>query len=68
MNIDSLECPCCGDDGAFPNANGLYYDEQALVCGCLGLVAVDEDGVAYISINDTEPCPTCESGAEAPHV
>ena len=57
---DYLECPCCGEVGAYPNAHGLYYDEQDLVCGCLGLVTVDEDGAVYISINDADPCPICD--------
>lgn len=51
----TLECPCCGDDGAVADANGEFHDGQRLVCGCNGLVSVDADDV-YISIG-IDPCP-----------
>ncbi len=55
-----LECPCCGDDGAEPDTDGLFHDGQLLICGCVGSVSVDEDGDVWIN-NGDEPCP-CETG------
>jgi hypothetical protein len=52
----TLECPCCGDDGAVADADGLFHDGQALICGCNGLVSVDEDDGPWIN-NLDEPCP-----------
>lgn len=54
-----LECPCCGDDGAESDADGLFYDGQPLRCGCAGCVSVDGDGDeswAWINNGDA-PCP-----------
>ena len=51
-----IECPCCGDDAAESEANGLFYDEQPLTCGCVGHVSVDEDGAVWVSIADGIPC------------
>jgi hypothetical protein len=28
-----LECPCCGDDGAESNHEGVFVDGQTLICG-----------------------------------
>lgn len=56
----TLECPCCGDDGATSDAEGLFYDGQPLECGCPGHVCVDEDDGAWINNGDTH-CPKCES-------
>jgi hypothetical protein len=53
---ETLECPCCGDDGAVADADGLFHDGQALICGCNGLVSVDEDDGPWIN-NLDEPCP-----------
>ena len=50
-----LECPCCGDDGAIPDADGYFVDGQPLICGCSGWVSVGEDDV-WIN-NGDEPCP-----------
>ena len=55
----SLECPCCGDDGATANAAGDFVDGQPLECGCPGWVSVDEDDGAWIN-NGDEPCIQCE--------
>ena len=49
-----LECPCCGDEGAYPHEDGYYYDGDPLACGCNGSVHADE-GEAWINLND-EPC------------
>jgi hypothetical protein len=49
-----LECPCCGDEGAFPT---LYEDGDPTVCGCGGTIKADGEE-AYISIDD-EDCPKC---------
>lgn len=59
----TLECPCCGDDGAV-SANGEFYDGQSLICGCVGSVSVDEDGEAWINAGDEECPPTalCKRG------
>jgi hypothetical protein len=62
---DGLECDCCGDVGAYPDANGCYSDGQELICGCPGWVSIDDAGAdpaehaAWIN-NDWEPCPKCE--------
>jgi len=50
-----LECPCCGDVGAVPDAAGYYTDGQCLVCGCPGWVSIDLDNTAWINSGD-EPC------------
>lgn len=49
--VDTMECPCCGNVGATANLRDEYIDGQGLECGCSGNVSVDEDG-AYISIHD----------------
>jgi hypothetical protein len=54
---DTLECPCCGDDGAVADQQGLFYDGQPLVCGCPGWVTVDDD-CAWIN-NGDEECLQC---------
>ena len=43
--VQSLECSCCGGDGAYGDAHGLFYDGQPLVCGCVGHVCVEEDDI-----------------------
>jgi hypothetical protein len=53
---EPLECPCCGDDGAYPDKNGEFYDGQPLTCGCVGHVCVEEDGDVWIN-NGDKPCP-----------
>lgn len=58
MTEDTLECPCCGDDGAV-SEEGCFYDGQPLICGCPGLVRVEEDGDVWIN-NFDQPCPRCE--------
>ena len=55
MGPSTLECPCCGDDGAVSTPDGEFYDGQALICGCVGWVSVDEDGEAWIN-NGDEDC------------
>jgi len=60
-----LECPCCGDDGSESDSDGLFYDGQALICGCPGLVSVDEDGDYWIN-NFDAPCQKCEEGRPTP--
>ena len=54
-----LECPCCGCEGATPDAEGQYYDGQGLTCGCPGHVCVEEDGDAWINNGDTR-CEKCD--------
>lgn len=53
-----LECPCCGDDGAASDGEGSFRDGQTLICGCPGLVSVDEDGEAWINNGDAV-CEKC---------
>ena len=52
----TLECPCCGNDGADSDEMGMYYDQQELICGCVGHVVVDEDDVWI----NTSECPCME--------
>jgi len=47
--VHTLECPTCGNEGAESDADGLFHDEQPLICGCLGHVVVDEDEEPWIS-------------------
>ena len=54
-----LECPCCGDDGAVSDRDGLFADGQSLICGCPGWVSVDSETEPWIHTGD-EPCPRCE--------
>ena len=54
----TLECPCCGDDGAV-SVDGYFSDGQPLTCGCPGWVVVEEDGDAWVNNGDT-PCQQCE--------
>jgi len=51
-----LECPCCGDDGAESDEQGLFADGDSLICGCNGWVSVDRETDPYITLGD-EPCP-----------
>ena len=60
----TLECPCCGDDGAVSDAEGCFYDGQSLVCGCPGHVSCDSESEPYIS-NGDEPCLMCAEPLEA---
>jgi hypothetical protein len=53
-----LECPCCGCEGAESDDDGMFYDDQPLICGCPGLVRVDEDGDVWINNLDK----ACEVG------
>ena len=53
-----LECPCCGCEGAESDDAGMFYDEQALICGCPGHVCVEEDGEVWIN----NPDDACEVG------
>lgn len=52
-----IVCPCCGCVGAEPNAKGLVYDGQPLLCGCAGHVSCDVETAPYIWVSDTDPCP-----------
>jgi hypothetical protein len=54
----TLECPCCGDDGAVSDASGYFTDGQPLMCGCPGMVSVDSESDPFIN-NGDEPCPKC---------
>lgn len=52
-SVSELECPCCGDVGAYSGAGGYYYDGQPLVCGCDGHVSVDSEEDPYILVFDS---------------
>jgi hypothetical protein len=52
----TLECPCCGDDGAYADPNGQFADGQPLVCGCDGHVTVDEDDGPRVWVRDECDC------------
>ncbi len=58
-----LECPCCGDDGAVSDGEGCFFDGQALICGCPGLVSVDSDGDDPWVNNGDAPCEQCGPAA-----
>ena len=62
LPTEYLECPCCGDCGAFPDADGLYEDGQALLCECPGHVSADE-GWADIFLDDSQDCEACKKAA-----
>jgi len=57
-----MECPCCGDDGAESDDDGMWFEGQPLTCGCNGHVAISDDGEAYIIGWDLGPCPNKECG------
>jgi hypothetical protein len=57
---DYLECPCCGGEGAEPDAEGMYADGQGTTCGCPGYVVVDSETPPYISGWDEGECPKCD--------
>jgi hypothetical protein len=59
-DVPTLECSCCGDDGAVADSDGLFFDGQDLICGCPGWVTVEEDGEAWIN-NGDEACKRCAS-------
>lgn len=50
----SLECPCCGDDGALADAAGFFFDGQPLACGCKGWVSLDAETDPEITIDDCD--------------
>ncbi len=58
--IPSLECPCCGEEGAF--ATG-FLDGDPTICGCGGTVMADGEE-AHISLPDTDACPRCDKEAD----
>lgn len=60
MTRSEIECPCCGGVGAVPDRDGLFYEGQSTLCGCAGLVRVEEGSVWV----DAE-CPEGSCGAEA---
>ena len=57
-NLPTLECPCCGDDGAMADpSTGLFTDGEPLRCGCAGWVSVSADDDAVWINNGDDPCP-----------
>lgn len=70
----SIECPCCGGEAKFGDADGRFWDGDASDCGCVGHVTVDDgqeadDGgpLAYFNLYDHEECPEtalCQADAE----
>jgi hypothetical protein len=59
----TVECPCCGDDGAVGDVHGRFWDEQPLTCGCPGHVCVEEDGDVWVN-NGDEFCLRCDTEGE----
>jgi hypothetical protein len=59
----TLECPCCGDEGAVADAEGCFTDGQPLTCGCPGMVSVDTESDPFIN-NGDEPCAKCARKAD----
>jgi len=49
-----LECPCCGEEGAECDKDGLFTDGQALICGCVGIVTCDSENEPEINAYDCE--------------
>ena len=56
LEIPSVECPCCGDVGAWPT---MFHEGDPLVCGCKGHVVIGDDE-AYILVDEDIPCPQCD--------
>ncbi len=54
VNTVTIECPCCGDDGATSDADGFFYDGQELECGCDGHVSCCFEIEPYIRAWDCE--------------
>jgi hypothetical protein len=63
-----LDCPHCWR-GLQPREDGLYYDDDVVICVCgsASVMWVDDNGSAYIrswtcphGIDDEEPCDACE--------
>lgn len=60
MFFTFLECPCCGDDGAESDRDGVFEDGQLLICGCAGWVSLDTESEPWINNGDDgPPCATC---------
>ena len=59
---ETLECPCCGDEGAVADDRGEFFDGQPLVCGCPGHVTLDGESEPWINNGDS-PCPRCSQPA-----
>ena len=55
----TLECPCCGDDGAIGDDEGKFYDGQGLVCGCPGMVSLDAETEPYVAVDECAECVAC---------
>lgn len=47
--MTSIECPCCGCDGAESDADGFYWDGQPLICECIGQVSCCSETSPYIN-------------------
>lgn len=56
---DYLECPCCGDVAIEPDEDGVYQEDVQTTCGCPGMIAIDEEGYAFVNVWDDEECPKC---------
>lgn len=60
-----LDCHCCGDIGAVADADGMFFDGQALICGCKGHVSCDLETEPYISTDDCACSEELSQGARA---
>ena len=52
MRVQYLECPCCGNEGAEADKDGLFTDGQPLICGCTGCVTCDSENEPEINAYD----------------
>jgi len=52
QTVTTLECPCCGCEGAVSDEAGLFHDQQPLICGCPGWVCADGEEEPWISLGD----------------
>jgi hypothetical protein len=56
-----LECPCCGEEGAEADKDGMFTDGQPLICGCDGNVTCDNENEPEINAYDC----VCRRGIDA---
>lgn len=44
----TIDCPCCGNEGAKADAEGYFTNGQGLICGCRGSVVCDSETEPYV--------------------
>jgi hypothetical protein len=61
-----LECPCCGDIAARPDARGFYIDGQPITCGCGGHVTLDAETPPWVNVEgECAPQAGCQEPTQA---